>query len=440
MAFTTSYLAAMTPLDFRQLFYFLPDKYLLLDAGGTVLDLNDSHAASSLGGRSRAEAVGKHFFEVWPPTSDTEGDVVSDSHEQVRRTRQPHTMPLIRYDVPSAAAPGGYEQRYWEATHYPVLDDQGELSHILQRTEDVTARARAEAQRAEAQQQLAAEQERSRFILEAVPVMVWTATSAGERDYFNPRWLQFTGRALAEELHGGWRVGIHPDDQARVRSIWEQAVATSQPYQVEYRLRRFDGDYRWVLMRATPSTSTTGDTFWVGGGTDIHNQKQLVAELQETNERQAEIAEQQYVAFQQLRSQQQVFYHMFMEAPALVCVLSGPTYKYSFVNPPYQLLFAERQLQGLSMAEALPELVDQGIIDLLNTVYRTGKTHYGNEVLLQLADAAGQLHDTYLNFTYQRFDEAENQIGILVFAYDVTQLVQARKALEASPGAALIAQ
>jgi len=123
-----------------------------------------------------------------------------------------------------------------------------------------------------------------------------------------------------------------------------------------------------------------------------------------------------------------------------VCVLSGPTYRYSFVNPPYQLLFAERQLQGLSVAEALPELVGQGIIDLLDNVYRTGKTYYGNEVLLQLADAAGQLHDTYLNFTYQRFDEAENQIGILVFAYDVTQLVQARKTLEASPGAALIAQ
>lgn len=429
----------MTPLDFRQLFYLLPDKYLLLDAGGTVLDLNNSHAAASLGGRSRAEVVGKHFLEAWPPSSDTEGDVVSDSQEVVRRTHQPHTMPLVRYDMPSATAPGGYEQRYWEATHYPVVDEQGELRYILQRTEDVTARTLAETQRAAAQQQLAAEQERSRFILETVPVMVWTATSTGERDYFNPRWLQFTGRALAEELHNGWHTGIHPEDLARVRGLWEAAVATGQPYQAEYRLHRPTGEYRWVLMRATRCVSATGDTFWVGGGTDIHDQKQLVAELQEAAERQAEIAEQQYVAFTQLRSQQQVFYQMFMEAPALVCVLSGPAYKYSFVNPPYQQLFAGRQLQGLSVAEALPELVDQGIIGLLDQVYQTGKTFYGNEVQLRLADAAGQYHDAYFNFTYQRFDEAEGQVGILVFAYNVTKLVQARKALEALPGAALTA-
>ena len=429
----------MTPLDFRQLFYLLPDKYLLLDAGGTVLDLNDSHAAASLGGRSKAEVVGKHFLEAWPPNSDTEGDVVSDSQEVVRRTHQPHTMPLVRYDMPSATAPGGYEQRYWEATHYPVLGEQGELRYILQRTEDVTARTLAETQRAAAQQQLAAEQERSRFILETVPVMVWTATSTGERDYFNPRWLQFTGRALAEELHNGWHTGIHPEDLARVRGLWEAAVATGQPYQAEYRLRRPNEEYRWVLMRATRCVSATGDTFWVGGGTDIHDQKQLVAELQEAAERQAEIAEQQYVAFTKLRNQQQVFYNMFMEAPALVCVLSGPTYKYTFVNPPYQQLFVGRQLQGLSVAQALPELADQGIISLLDNVYQTGKTFYGNEVQLRLADAAGQYHDAYFNFTYQRFDEAEGQRGILVFAYNVTKLVQARKALEALPGAALTA-
>lgn len=144
----------MTPLDFRKLFYSLPDKYLLLAADGRVVDLNDSHAASSLGGRSRQEVAGHDFFEVWPPTSDTEGDVVRQSHEQVRRTRRPHTMPLIRYDVPNAAAPAGYEQRYWEATHYPVVDEDGELRYILQRTEDVTAQQLAEARRAEAQSTL----------------------------------------------------------------------------------------------------------------------------------------------------------------------------------------------------------------------------------------------------------------------------------------------
>lgn len=430
----------MTPLDFRKLFYALPDKYLLLDANGIVLDLNDSHAAASLGGRSRDEVAGHDFFEVWPSTSQTQDEVVRHSHEQVRRTHQPHTMPLIRYDVPSAAAPTGYEQRFWEATHYPVVDESGELRYILQRTEDVTARHLAEAQRAEIQHQLAAEQERNRFILESVPVMVWTANTRGERDYFNPRWLEFTGRALAEELHNGWATGIHPDDRDRVRGLWHEAVTHGTPYQAEYRLHRPDGQYRWVLMRATPRQSTDGGTFWVGGGTDIHDQKQMVQELQETNERQAELAEQQYAAFQHMRSQRQAFYNMFMEAPAQICVLSGPSYRYTFVNASYQRLFADRQLLDLPVAEALPELVNQGIIDLLDKVYQTGQTYYGNELLLHLATADGGQRNAYFNFTYQRFDEAEGQVGILVFAYDVTGLVQARKALEALPGAAAAAQ
>jgi PAS domain S-box-containing protein len=430
----------MTPLDFQHLFYALPDKYLLLDATGILLDFNASFAAAALGGRPRTEVLGRDFFEVWPPTSASEGEVVRASHEHVRRTQQPDTMPFIRYDVPSASAPGGYEQRYWEATHYPVVGDDGQLRYILQRTEDVTARQLAEVQRAETERQLAAEQERSRFILEAVPVMVWTATDSGERDYFNPRWLQFTGRALAEELNEGWLTGIHPDDEKRVRALWNQAVATHEPYQAEYRLRRPDGQYRWVLMRATPRVGTADNTFWVGGGTDIHDQKQLVAELQETNERQAELAEHQYAAYQQLRSQRQIFYNMFMEAPALVCVLSGPAHRYTFVNPRYQQLFAGRPLLDLPVAEALPELKDQGIIDLLDNVYQSGHTFYGNEIPLQLATTTGQPRDGYFNFTYQRFDEYEGQAGILVFAYDVTGLVQARKALEVLPGATPVTQ
>ncbi len=425
----------MTPLDFKKLFYSLPDKYLLLDANGIVLDLNDSHAASSLGGRNRSEVAGHDFFEVWPPTSTTEANVVRSSHEQVRRTHQPHTMPLIRYDVPNDALPTGYEQRYWEATHYPVVDEQGQLRYILQRTEDVTARLQAEAQRTEAQRQLVVSQERSHFILESVPLMVWTADTNGERDYFNPRWLEFTGRTLQQELHNGWAECIHPDDVARVRALWDEAVAHGAPYQAEYRLRRADGQYRWVLMRSTPRLSHEGGVFWIGGGTDIHDQRQLVQELQENAERQADLAEQQYAAFQQVRNQQQVFYNMFMEAPAQICVLSGPEYRYTFVNSAYQQLFAGRPLLGLPIAEALPELVDQGIIDLLGKVYQTGQTYYGSEVALHLADANGARHEAYFNFTYQRFAEGDGQAGILVFAYDVTRLVQARKALEVLPGA-----
>jgi PAS domain-containing protein len=131
---------------------------------------------------------------------------------------------------------------------------------------------------------------------------------------------------------------------------------------------------------------------------------------------------------------------MFVEAPANICVLSGPDYRYTFANPAYQQLFEGRQLLGLPIAEALPEVIDQDIVGWLNHVYQTGQTHYGNEVCLHLTTPGGEQRVAYFNFTYQRFEETEGQAGILVFAYDVTQLVQARQALENLPGASLSTQ
>ena len=91
-------------VEYFDLFRALPDKYLLLSPSGTVLDLNDAHAASSLPQRRREDVVGLDFFDVWPPNSDTEGEVVRRSHQHVRDTHTPDTMPLLRYDLPLPTA------------------------------------------------------------------------------------------------------------------------------------------------------------------------------------------------------------------------------------------------------------------------------------------------------------------------------------------------
>jgi hypothetical protein len=112
------------------------------------------------------------------------------------------------------------------------------------------------------------------------------------------------------------------------------------------------------------------------------------------------------------------------------CILRGDTFRYDFVNTRYQELFQGRQLLGLPLVEALPELRTQGIVELLENVYATGTTFYGNEIKLQLQRADGSLYEGYFNFTYQRFNENNEAAGIMVFAFDVTALVQARQALE----------
>jgi PAS domain S-box-containing protein len=420
------------PVDYQRLFRSLPDNFLLIapDADATIVDNTDSHVAVSM--KSRDEVVGRPLFDAYPATNEESAQIMRDSHEHVRRYREAHTMPLIRYDLENPAVPGGMQELYWEATHYPVLGETGELKFILQRTQDVTERHLNERRNQEMQRALDEQHERTRFILESLPVMIWTASPDGNRDFFNSRWLQFTGRRQEEQTGRQWLSSLHPEDQERVWRTWQECVASAQPYQAEYRLRRHDGQYRWVLVRAQPRLAPEGNLLmWVGCGTDIHDQKQMVQELLEQNEQQALLSDQAYQTFQQMQQQRETFYNLFMHTPALICVLRGPEHRYEFVNTQYQNMFAGRQLIGLPVAEALPELTGQGFIDLLDKVYNSGEAFVGDEIPVAIAnEQTGRLETCYFNFTYQQLRENGQKAGITVFAYDVTDLTLARRALE----------
>jgi PAS domain S-box-containing protein len=416
-------------IDYNALFRSLPGSFLLLSPDGTVLDNSDEHVAISLLPREKAQ--GRNIFDAYPSAPESQRDLHA-SHEQVRRTLRPDTMPLLRYDLERPAElGGGTEERYWQLTHYPLLDAEGRLQYILQIPQDVTAQHRASLQAAEAQQALDEAQRRTDFILESMPVLVWTNRPDGTPDYFNPRWLEFTGRRQEEMLTLDWSTLTHPDDRAGMLQGWAEALASGQVFQYEYRLRRHDGQFRWLLIRSSPRRDAQGRiTMWVGAANDINEQRQMVQELLSANEQQAALSEQAYQTYQQAEIQRETYQNLFMQAPALICILRGSTFRYDFVNTRYQELFQGRQLLGLPLVEALPELRTQGIVELLENVYATGTTFYGNEVKLQLQRADGSLYEGYFNFTYQRFNEHNEAAGIMVFAFDVTALVQARQALE----------
>ncbi|MCI1186328.1 PAS domain-containing protein [Hymenobacter sp. DH14] len=423
--------AFAAPVDYQQLFHSLPENLLLMAPDATIIDNTDNHVAASL--KPRAEVLGKTLFEAFPSVDQNEGDVIFQSHEHVRRFHEPHTMPLIRYDLAvPAERGGGFEEMYWQATHYPILDGAGNLQFILQRTQNVTEQHRAALRAAQVQADLDESQDRTRFILENLPVFIWTATPAGDRDYFNSRWLNFTGKEQATQTGRQWATSVHEEDRARVLAAWEQSVSSGEPYQVEYRLRRHDGQYRWILVRAVPRRNADGDiNMWVGAGSDIHEQRQMVQELLSANEQQNSLSEQAYQMYQRAESQRETYQTLFIQAPAMTAIARGPEHRFEFVNPAYQQLFPHRELVGHTVAEVLPEIKDQGIIDLLDNVYRTGETFHGNEMKMQLErDASGTLKDSYFNFVYQQFRESGQPAGVMVFAFEVTGLVRARQALE----------
>jgi PAS domain S-box-containing protein len=140
-------------------------------------------------------------------------------------------------------------------------------------------------------------------------------------------------------------------------------------------------------------------------------------------------------AAQQQVQQREDLYQIFERTPAVIAFLRGPEHRLAYFNPAYEQLFPGRQMRGRTIADIQPEVVEQGFMQLLDHVYQTGETYYGNELPLRIAQPdSTQGKTSYFNFTYQAFQEDGHPAGISVFAYDVTEQVlaqQQRAALQA---------
>ena len=118
--------------------------------------------------------------------------------------------------------------------------------------------------------------------LDSIPVAAWRARADGFVEYFNKRWLDYAGVSLDQVLGWQWAASTHPDDLPRLNDIWLQLLASEKPGEVEARIRRYDGSYRWFLNRAEPSRDDTGRVVaWYGTNTDIEDHTQALARLQE---------------------------------------------------------------------------------------------------------------------------------------------------------------
>jgi PAS domain S-box-containing protein len=136
------------------------------------------------------------------------------------------------------------------------------------------------------QKELEVAESNFRTLSDVVPQMVWMCMPDGSNVYFNQRWVEYTGLGLEESYGGGWNTPFHPQDKQPAWVAWQRAVSSGDVYQIESRLRRFDGTYRWFLMRGLPLKDTAGNiTKWFGTCTDIEDLKQAERNLQLSQER-----------------------------------------------------------------------------------------------------------------------------------------------------------
>jgi formate hydrogenlyase transcriptional activator len=127
---------------------------------------------------------------------------------------------------------------------------------------------------------------RRQFVIDTIPAQVWVAAPDGAITYVNQQRLDYTGLTLDAALGWGWRDIFHSDDLPGLVASWRAALAAEQPLQAEARVRRFDGTYRWFLIRAVPCRDEQGGLVeWLGTNTDIDDRKRVEMELQHTTEK-----------------------------------------------------------------------------------------------------------------------------------------------------------
>lgn len=160
-----------------------------------------------------------------------------------------------------------------------------QLRELRQRVEQLEAEA-AELKGLRSRQQ----GEVIREIADRAPVMLWVSGPDGSCTYFNKPWLAFRGRTLEEEAGNGWTEGVHPEDRERCLGTYMQAFHTRREFQMEYRLQRADGEYRWILDTGGPCFSPDG-TFegYMGSGVDISGQRPQPAGRMPLTEREKQV-------------------------------------------------------------------------------------------------------------------------------------------------------
>jgi PAS domain S-box-containing protein len=167
----------------------------------------------------------------------------------------------------------------------PQFGRDGTVTRLLGTVSDITERKQA---------QDAAIQTAAKFetFAQTMPSMVWTSLPDGQIDWFNARVCEYSGIAEAEMKPDGW-APVHPEDVARAGRMFKEALASGQPYETEYRIRRHDGMYRWHITRAVPIRGSDGAiAFWIGTSADIQDQKsseEALAQLNATLEEQVRV-------------------------------------------------------------------------------------------------------------------------------------------------------
>jgi PAS domain S-box-containing protein len=280
-------------LQYRQLYEQLPAIYFVLDSSGIVLSVN--RFGADLLGFTQEELINKSVFDLFVScnTSPAEPPKGYEDGCQGHRTTVADAF-ISLFKAPATGKISNWEFRLdcrqskikWVKVVARILPGNEQNPMVLMVCEDITERKRSEDAYKESEQ-------RFQTMANSAPVMLWMSGCDGLCNFFNEFWLQFTGRSIEQEKGIGWIDSVYPDDKLKCLQTYYSALNTQTKFQIEYRLRRADGEYRWILDTGTPRFTPSGEfAGYIGCSIDVTERKTVEAALHESQEAaQAQIEE-----------------------------------------------------------------------------------------------------------------------------------------------------
>ena len=261
-------------------------------------------------------------------------------------------------------------------------------------------------------------EERFRLIANAAPALIWMAGTDKLRTYFNKPWLDFTGRSIDAELGNGWAKGVHPEDLQRCLETYEQSFDRREQFRMEYRLQRYDGEYRWILDLGVPRFDQNASFFgYIGIVVDVNDRKEAEQALQQANR----VLEERTTA---LQTREQLLKSFVTHVPAAVEMFDRDM-RYLQVSDrfcaDYSVISSE--ILGRSHYEVFPDLPERW-----TEMHRRG---LAGETLRAEEDRWDREDGTvWLRWEIRPWQNLDGeQGGILIFSEDITQRKLAEEAL-----------
>jgi signal transduction histidine kinase len=343
---------------------------------------------------------------------------------------------------------GYLEQRYFSVLFQALRDGQGRIDGILNFAYDITEQVLARQQVQQLNQELEtsvehrtreAEVARAEAVEQRNRLLRLFSQAPAQINLFqgtNHVWTMVHPRTQ-ELLPNRSLLGLPhrqalPELPEQQHELFDHVYRTGQPVHAFEELRRLDRFHNGVLhdeyfdLTLQPKFNATGQiegvmSFAINVTERVHARQQAEA-----------LQVEMLTAAQRQAQEREALFHILADTPAAVALLRGAEHRFEYVNTAYQQLFPDRQLTGRPVVEALPETKEAGFLTQLDLVYRTGDTFFGQELPMRLEPADGRsIQQVYYTFTYQAYRENDEIVGISIFAFDVTEQVEARQQREA---------